>query len=904
MRLIRVLAKGLYCLDDQLRFFDLAVNRTSGGMLRTLTGRHSIVAIGLPVALVFLLVNGPSLRTSWRLLAAVGAAIASAPLFLKTLKWTSRRSIYRDLIGHAGILVTIAGALWWVAGPDAIEASDAVVYRHVFMPIVGLLALTALVSALLASRLFTSERARQTLTRRLPLVELFVSRPKRRLPTFGMLLLAAFGAITSTPGRVLLFPSLAILFVDREWVTWVFLALLVVNLGLVAFANLDRRFSGSWQLLHVTFFGGWVTLVSALVILLGIARILDVQYVSTIFDGARGHTIAGYVFAAYVFVWWHDYWTSTTAVIRFLDVLGGRGSSAGGQIPYPLTVAPKTRVAADGRVLQAHGAGRIVVLRDDGQDKFFHAYKPEDLVDALTDDLPENDAGRPDADWVKWRLNSHFLLTSAVLTVVFVGAGWLLSRLPQQPNIATARARSTPPVAVSSVLFAEDVCKSGTPVIALAASGGGTRAALYTASILERLHRQEKLGSVRLVSGVSGGGAALAYFVAHRSALLKGAPSAWDAFFSAMQQPYIAEVLDGSGEFRIAAGSRLGVLLAESFERHWAAPQTTMGEVSDIGLMLNSSIAGRFIVVEQNPEAASLGFLERRAQEGLTATGARRGSTGGPFNARLSDVTGGRVVYTNMALPDHFDAPSLIEQDPSRDRNDTRLPVFIVNGGDVRLAAAAAANANFPPVFSNAAVDRDEKQRFWITDGGAVDNRGTESLLMAIRYALSTDGERCESLPPLHIVEVEASAFSDGYRQDRGIGSMMSAGTAFASQLDAELMMDIREIYRRRTGDSTASVRFHYLPMPALLRRSGSFGTHWMLQPTITVCKDPDCRESMALTGTEVVTLLRALNHENLPNVDDSQADEAQAFIEKEDRELVRNWDRLTACLRSLNEGC
>jgi patatin-like phospholipase len=903
MRLIGVLADGLYWLDDQLRFFDAGANRTRGGMLRPWTGRHTIVAIGLPVALVFLLVNGPSLRLSGRLLAAVVAAILSAWVFLKTLKFTSRGSILHDLIGHAGILLAVVVALWWVAGANAIEASDAVFYRHVFMPIVLLLVLTAVVSALLASRLFTSERARKTLTRRLPRVDLFVSRPTRQQPTLGMLLLAAFGALTSTPGRVLLFPSLVILFVDREWVTWVFVALLVVNLGLLAFANLDRRFSGSWQLLHITFFGGWVTLVSALVILLGIARILDVQYVSTIFDGARGHTIAGYVFAAYVFVWWHDYWTSTTAVIRFLDVLGGKGSSAHGQIAYPLEVAPTTRVPADNRVIQSHGAGRVVVWRDDdGGKPFFHAYKPEDLVDALIDDLPENDPGRPDADWVKWRLNSHFLITSAVLTVIFVSAGWALSRLPQQPSIPSAAARST--LSVSSVLFAEDACTSGTPVIALAASGGGTRAALYTASILERLQRQGLLGSVRLISGVSGGGAALAYFAAHRAALLKGDQSAWDAFFTAMQQPYIADVLDGSGEFRIAATSRLGVLLAESFERYWSSPRKTMGEVQDIGLMLNSSIAGRFVVVEPNPEKSSLGLLERRAQSGRTASGTQRRGNSGPFNARLSDVTGGRVVYTNLDLPDHVGAATLIEHQPTRDRNDTRLPVFILNGRDITLAAAAAANANFPPVFSNAPVDRDENTRFWVTDGGAVDNRGTESLLMAIRYALITDGERCATLPPLHVVEVEASAFSDGYRQDRGIGSMMSAGTAFASQLDAELMSDIREIYQRRVKDGTAAVRFHYLPMPALLRRSGSFGTHWMLQPTITVCKDPDCRESMALTGTEVVTLLRALNHHRLPSDEDTQADEAQKFIEKEDLELVPNWNRLTACLRSLNEGC
>jgi len=34
-----------------------------------------------------------------------------------------------------------------------------------------------------------------------------------------------------------------------------------------------------------------------------------------------------------------------------------------------------------------------------------------------------------------------------------------------------------------------------------------------------------------------------------------------------------------------------------------------------------------------------------------------------------------------------------------------------------------ALNANFPPVFSNAPVDVDQRTRYWVTDGGAADNR-------------------------------------------------------------------------------------------------------------------------------------------------------------------------------------
>jgi hypothetical protein len=320
-----------------------------------------------------------------------------------------------------------------------------------------------------------------------------------------------------------------------------------------------------------------------------------------------------------------------------------------------------------------------------------------------------------------------------------------------------------------------------------------------------------------------------------------------------------------------------------------------MGEVDDVGLMLNSAIAGRFVRAPGDAPAESLASLER--------TSGRPG---------LNDVVGGRVVYTNLALPDHLDNPVLIEGDLDRPRNDTRLPIFVVNGAHVRLVAAAAANANFPPVFSNAPVDRAD-MRLWITDGGAVDNRGLETLLMALRYALSERGDGCTSLPPLHVIAVEASAFSDGYRQDRGIGSLMAAGTALASQLDGELLNDIRRLYDDNGQDATRFVRFHYLPMPALLRRSGSFGTHWMLQERVSVCRDPACRGRIVLTGSDVVTILRTLDRDPSNAIvpatgaggpaapSASAATEVLDIIRREDTELEPNWERLERCLAG---GC
>jgi hypothetical protein len=329
----------------------------------------------------------------------------------------------------------------------------------------------------------------------------------------------------------------------------------------------------------------------------------------------------------------------------------------------------------------------------------------------------------------------------------------------------------------------------------------------------------------------------------------------------------------------MARESRLGMLLAESFERHWGGQLVTMGGLRDVGLVLNSAVAGRFVREQNDDPALSLAELERHS-----------GRSG------LSDATGGRVVYTNLDVPDDFENPTLIDPEPPRPL-DARLPLFVVNGEHVLVSAAAAANANFPPVFSNVAIDQNHNTRLWVTDGGAIDNRGTETALMTIRYALGHGADACAMRPALHIVEIEASAFSDGYRQDRGLGSMLGGGAAFASQLDAELLADLKERYG-------APVYFHFLPMPSLLRRSGSFGTHWMLQQRITVCKDVDCRSTLEVTGEQVVEALRVLD-QPAPPAPSSKVEELRKRIaEEEEQAHAVNWQRLASCLAAPRGAC
>jgi hypothetical protein len=673
-----------------------------------------------------------------------------------------------------------------------------------------------------------------------------------------MLGVAFVGVLTSALGRLLLPPSFLVLLVPRGFVRGVFAAVLVLNLIALAFASIDRRFDAAWHIPNRVFFRGWARMLSWGVIALGLAWVFDIQYVSTVLDGARNRTIVGIIIGAYTLMWWHDYWSSGFVAIRVLDVLGGRGTAADATIEYPIRdeyVA--TRVAAAGRTIQAHGSGRLLVLGPlaDGGGFGFHLYEPADLLEQLADGLPPHHPNRADIDWMQWRLRAHFMAVAMVLAAIAAGAAWALHEQPQVP-LVEARLASTDALDPAGVLFPPEACTADGAIIALSASGGGTRAALYTAAVLERLHRLGHLGRIRVVSGVSGGGAALAYFAGHRDRLMAAAPGStpWGEFFERMKEPYIEDVIDGAAEWRMVSNERLGRLLAESFDRHWDLPHGgTLRGAGNLGVILNTALAGRFLRQPGDPPAATLGELELRS-----------GRTG------LSDVAGGRLVFTNLLLPQHFDSPGLFTTATGQpvETRDARLPIVVVSDRAVRLADAAAANANFPPVFANTAVDIDGTHRYWVTDGGAIDNRGLETLLLTVRHAAQHMPRSCATPPAVHVIEVEASAFSDGYRQDRGVGSVIAAGSAFASQLDSELLQDVRALVEGRRG----TVQFHYLPMPAVLRRAGSVGTHWMLQKRVTVCLDPSCTSwppwrdrRRTLSGDEVLAILRAFGGQPLP---------------------------------------
>jgi hypothetical protein len=240
-----------------------------------------------------------------------------------------------------------------------------------------------------------------------------------------------------------------------------------------------------------------------------------------------------------------------------------------------------------------------------------------------------------------------------------------------------------------------------------------------------------------------------------------------------------------------------------------------------------------------------------------------------------SDVAGGRLVLTNVPQPHEAEGTQA-----GKGTSDLRF--FTINHPKISVARAAALSANFPPIFSDAAIDewdatgRHDK-RFWVTDGGTVENRGAVTLYLSIEDALDwhgmdkklgtlPEGERKKvndllstRWPPLHVVIADVSAVGGPYKESYGLQSVQSAGGQMGLALEAELLEDLSRLYMAHGS----SVTVHELPMPAVLR--DGIGTHWMipdeLEFTYPGDKDKlgDKDDQKSLSKQEVLGLVRGL---------------------------------------------
>jgi hypothetical protein len=772
--------------------------------------------------------SAPSL---WRLVLCIGA------IGLFAFVWRSNPGPRRLLAWQAAILGATALIYWFLlATPEAVEASGTP-YRHVFAVVAPVVALVLWLAPAIARRAIGRPLAalggyfRGELREH----ELFKALPKAPRPSAASVAHALLYGISYRWLQLALIPSLVVLVAPADWLGWLTLLGLLVATGLSTWGNLAPRWRQMALLVERWFLRGTALFVSLFVVAIAVCRIFGVSYVTTLLDGAPFGVIFSGSVMCYVLAWLVEYWINRAAAAELLGVLGNPGPQAA--MPYPYAHQPSLGVEQAGRYLMGHGLGRFLVLgRVAGQrSPAFETYGMPELFDELAG------AGHREAAMaVSRQVHLYFYAVNAllVLTVAAFGlAYWYANHVAQQPPVVTVRASAD-----TGLTDLADRLLAGRgderPALVVVASGGGTRAAVFATYVLEGLHRVGVDGDIVLLSGVSGGGVALAYFALHYPELSAQGPAAlpqWQRFKRAIEANYIDDVLKGGLEWRVLGAAPLTVLLNETFERRLfsgARRAPTFELAGTPALILNTTVTGH----PDEESALLMMSLNRPLPPGDCRETAR------PYKL----MNGGRLIFTNIAQVSAF---------PKREAPiaDVRLPYVIVRDPGVRLAAAAALNANFPPVFPNARVevkDQDPNtecpdRSYFVTDGGAEENLGLVSALFAVQSALAEIAGRCRAAPadpwcrrrlrPIHFVIAEASATGYDYEQDRGVSAgMEGAKDRMTGGLTNMLIDDTDRLHARASsrveGGRAAQglrLRFHFLAMPLVFRSRGGVGTHW-----------------------------------------------------------------------------
>ena len=854
----------LVCLptvvDSAVRTLDRGLGRSFGGVWQRLfLEGHSVVPLLFMLTAIAFTVLGPTPRfRGW--LAVTGMFVAVAIYWAIVRLVLARRFDGRGLLTFQIVLVVALYAIFslWLPAPGAVEASPAL-YSNVFAPVLLVLLVLAAASYQIARWVMRGfpDADRELFAKLLANTELFVV-PRPPEPSMRRFLHGFINAPLYHPLHLLLLPALVVIAVEPQNVRPFGFSLVAVAWLLLTFTGMYDRLSLMITVVRRWFLVGGQLVVSLVVIGVALARVFEVPYVTTVLDSTSDTVILYYVVAAYTAFWLYEYWINRALTERLLPMLVPAPSA-----PERLTCTDykiartraTTGVLVANRAVEVFAAGRFAVTGayKDADSKSlcpaWQSYDKTELFARLAQEAKilkgwtgamQYQANVAVAELAK-RTRLYFNLINVVLIAVVWISGVLLYQIPERAEAVGVRVEGTQvarqPVSLREMVFVRPHATN--KVILLAASGGGTRAAVYTASALRGIAALGWLDDVVLVSGVSGGSAALAYYALHRGELHSQKPGrcnaedlerigngvtagadAWCIFIAAMAKPYIEDVLRGASETDIYRSKSFGHLLDESFMRNFGVDPAHPVKVSDInrfGLILNTTIAG-------HPASDSTWL------QGLYA--------GQPHLAKrdFSVAAGGRLIFTNLREVGAFPR----REQALQNAQDEHFRYVIVGGEQATVTAAAALSANFPPVFSNARVDvlaeANERsgERYWVTDGGAADNRGIISLLYALNGMLA----ECERpaacpkpAPEMHVVIADASAVTIDYSPDRGGGSILGAANKFASQLMLQLFDDATARYAGLGGKLVP----HYLPMPAVLRMRGGLGTHWMMPEYVTL---------------------------------------------------------------------
>ena len=788
-------------LDNHLRYADVKWWRFEGGPLTRIgVRRQNFEAFLWPSVLATALWTGMPTMKAIQLL---GLVVGLLCCWLLVLLNRRSNTATEDLLAQLAVLFTLIAFVVFFGVDEA--GTERLVYRHLLVPVVAVVGVGLGVSAILAHIIGRQLQVTGcTYPPCLKCTELFQERGVR-LGSLRWIYEIWFIAISvlMRPLQLLWGVAVAVLLARPAYII-VTAALAGCLMGcIMVLTVIDDRLESSLHLVMQRLFRNTALGVSLAILGLGAARLFEVTYVTTIFDSASGIEILIYFLALYALAFWYDYWTDRLIGQQLFALLNPAVANAC-SIQYPFVVPaqyvanPPTSVPAEGRTIELHGQARFLAFRsaDLVKDWRFQAWSYTDLFGQLA--AFGNPGGRalPLPQQILQRVGFYRGATF-LITISLMGAGgWCLHHQIKNQELQ-ARSDHAANLCLSDLLDSSTFV-SGKPAVLVAASGGGTRAAVFTGAVLEGLD-ETRPNAIIVGSGVSGGAAALALYAGHRSVLEDGSEKEWDYYFDEITEPYIQDVIERAQEWRMVQHGRLGILLAESFDRYWKVPtaSSTFEKLGAFGLITNSTLAGRF----------DMSFIPKDKPHNMSVAEASTRY----FNLTRSDVAGGRLVMTNLNLHNAFKDQNLFV---GSGQHLPSLPI-LVDDKDTSIQRAAALSANFPPIFSNAAVDIDCKQRYWVTDGGAADNLGVESLLSALRDLVkNTPADR--QLPAVVIVLINASGIDDSYSQDRGVGSALGAGSHFAEQLDTELESELSDIYRRH--NQGGDLAFTTIAMPKMLR--------------------------------------------------------------------------------------
>ena len=765
--------------------------------------------------------------------------------------------------------------IWFIPGIADVTEADNKLYRHALIPgIFVFYVITIPIAYLLAAYLFplypqkTEKQKQQSyFSELLKKTDLVIDLRKPEI-TWGRVLRAVLNVPFLYP-LYLLFPaSIAVIFIQHietmQLVASIFLGMMWLFL---AFVCLHTRYASMLTLWERSLFIRGQFFVSIIIIAIAAGRLLNIDYVTTIIESIPGQVIFFYLLSLYTLLWFYGYWLNHILTERLFQQLGTSEHGRPWSFNYKLN-------NGDYRLLQIHGGTRFIAIDPKsktplpGLSKNLTLYERLPLLKKLVEGACSQTDDKIRLGEITKRYNFYFSLMSMITLFLFSASFLFLYQQKTSPEYQQSETLNTPETVVDLESRLFDNKDKNQHIIFLSASGGGTRAALFTTSLLRGLHHSNKLKDIALVSGVSGGGAALAYFASHYAELSKKRQNSdqhWDRFSETMAKPFIQDVLEGALEWRILNDVRLGTLLKESFQREFRFNSSniklskTFGEVAkntNLGIILNTSLAG-------HPYYITQAFANKRS------------------NKQQSSVIfqGGRLIFTNLDNTSGIFNKHHLEKAPDR-----RFKYIVVDSPDTNLATAAALNANFPPIFSNAAVDikgsNDDFDRYWVTDGGAVDNRGAISMLLALKSTLTNcQNKKRKSISPIDIIIADASAGSVDFSQNRGIATALSAGTSITNLLIAQLVDENRALYTKNCGGKKNDFHLYYLGMPEALRIRGGMGTHWLMPGEVTIypVKSPDKNldenEAITLKGSEVKKIIDYLHqpHELLKIAKESE---------------------------------